>query len=189
MLDENKSSLAYKRIKGVSTYASFFSVIGIIIMVSTIIYYAVFMITDTTVIDAAINKEYASMNRKVTINNISRTCAFLLEITPMIIGIYIFYQARLLFSQYGKRRVFTHEAAGRLNRAGWAVLSLAPIGILFETLTVLVLTLFNPVGEQQIAIGISETEVYAVILGLLLVTLAKILHEAAIISEENQAII
>lgn len=189
MPKQNETSLAYGRIRGTSIYADFFSMLGIAITVGAIIYYAVFMVIDTNVIDAAINEEYASEDLKVTINNVSRTLAFILEVTPMIIGIYIFYQASLLFKQYKIGRVFTYQAASRLNRIGWAILSLAPIGILVETLTILALTLYNPAGGKQLAIGISETEVYAVILGLLLVTLAKILHEAAIISEENQAIV
>lgn len=189
MTVEQKSSLSYTRIRTLARYACMFSMLGVLISVGTIAYYTVLMFNDTPAVDTAIREEFLSAGRTITINGVSRTLAFIFEITPMLIGIYIFFQAVQLFRQYMSGRVFTFDAANKLNKIGWAVAALAPLGILFETLAVLALTIYNPPGQKQLSIGISETEVYAVILGLLLVTLAKILHEAAIISEENQAII
>jgi hypothetical protein len=189
MSSELKSSLSYSRIRKLARYACGFSMLGAVISIVTIAYYAILMMIDTPAIDDAIREEFVAAGRTITINGVSRTLAFVFEITPMLIGIYIFLQAVQLFRQYMGGKVFTFEAAGKLNKIGWAVTALAPLGILFETLAVLALTIYNPPGQKQLSIGISETEIYAIILGLLLVTLAKILHEAANISEENQAII
>lgn len=186
---DQKSSLSYGRIKKLARYACVFSVLGAIISIGTIAYYTVLMFIDTQAVDAAIREEFVTAGETITINGVSRTLTFIFEITPVLIGIYIFTQAVRLFREYMRGRVFTFESAAKLNKIGWAVAALAPLGILFETLAVLALTMYNPAGQRQLSIGISETEVYAIILGLLLITLAKILHEAAIISEENQAII
>ena len=186
---EQKSSLSYKRIKSLARYACVFSVLGVIISIGTIAYYSVLMFMDTQAVDAAIREEFAAAGRAITINGVSRALTFMFEITPVLIGVYIFSQAIQLFREYMSGRVFTFEAAKKLNKIGWAVAALAPLEILSETLAVLALTIYNPPGQRQLSIGISETEIYAIILGLLLVTLAKILHEAAVISEENQAII
>lgn len=189
MSSEQKSSLSYSRIRKLARYACIFSVLGALISIGTIAYYTILMFIDTQAIDSAIREEFVAAGRTITINGVSRILAFVFEITPMLIGIYIFLQAVQLFRQYMSGRVFTFQAADKLNKIGWAVAALAPLGILFETLAVLALTIYNPPGQKQLSIGISETEIYAIILGLLLVTLAKILHEAASISEENQAII
>lgn len=189
MMVEQKSSLSYNRIKNLARYACIFSILGVIISIGTIAYYTVLMFSDTQAVDAAIREEFVTAGEIITINGVSRTLTFLFEMIPVLIGIYIFFQAVRLFREYMGGRVFTFESAGKLNKIGWAVAALAPLGILSETLSVLALTMYNPAGQRQLSIGFSETEVYAIILGLLLVTLAKILHEAAIISEENQAII
>ncbi|MEW7007613.1 DUF2975 domain-containing protein [Lentilitoribacter sp. EG35] len=189
MPEQNRTSQAYDRIKNISVYAEVFSGVGIFITVGAMTYYLILMIVDIALFDAAIRDEYATDTMNITINYFSRISAFIFGIIPMLIGVFFFDQARRLFHQYKSKRVFTHDAAARLNRMGWALVALAPVGVLVKTFTILALTLYNGPGDKHLAFGISENEVYAIILGLLLITLAKILHEAAIISDENQAFV
>ncbi|MEP4645814.1 MAG: hypothetical protein ABJZ86_03920, partial [Lentilitoribacter sp.] len=128
MSSEQKSSLSYSRIRKLARYACGFSILGAAISILTIAYYTILMIIDTPAIDDAIREEFVAAGRTITINGVSRTLAFVFEITPMLIGIYIFLQAVQLFRQYMGGKVFTFEAAGKLNKIGWAVTALAPLG-------------------------------------------------------------
>ncbi len=117
-----------------------------------------------------------------------------------VIGIYALIWAGNLFRGYGRGDIFSEQAATRLWHIGLAILVIAPIGAVTEmfALKAIVLnqkpwTALFDFGSLDISllgvVGIEEVDAIAVVIGILILVVARILGEAAKISEENQAFV
>ena len=114
---------------------------------------------------------------------------FLIDQATTAVGLYALVMVRRLFAGYRRGEVFARAAAARLGRIGWAVLALAPVSTAAQTLAVLTATWANPPGERQFVIDIADSDVYAVVIGLALVAVARVMEEAARIAEENEGFV
>lgn len=185
LIDRKKQ--AQERIAKISKIAEIVCLIGFFIMVVSMIYTAYLYLIDTAIFDKAIKDDIAIPS--IIINDINRTLTYLLITLPDLIALFIFYQAWKLFREYKKGYILTVLAAQKLKSIGWAVFSLGPLAMLIDTSIVYILTITGKANSAAISISIEDTHIYAVILGLLLVTLGRILHEAAIISDEHNSFV
>ena len=106
-----------------------------------------------------------------------------------LFGIGALIAACNLFSGYRKGAIFTAVSAKRLALVGWAVVALAPVSTLAETLAEAWLARIISPAATKIDISLSENDVYAIVFGLLIVVVGHIMHEAVKLSDENQSFV
>lgn len=186
---DNSKSNAYARIKKTSTYAGLFCTLGIILACIAFAYFLFLLLADVGEFDQIIRDNLVARNTPITLNSASRYGVFVIGLLPLLIALYIFSNAKNLFQEYKNGSVFTRYATEKISKIGWAVTLMAPVSIVSRTINILVLTIGNNAGEKQLSLQFSSTDIYAVIIGLLLITLGKIMFEATLISDENQAIV
>ncbi len=106
-----------------------------------------------------------------------------------IIGLLILSTAFQLFAGYRRGEVFVTRAAVRLRRIGALLIAIGPVSILGEMLCVALLTAGNAPGERQLTFVIDDSDVYAIVIGLIVMAVGHIMTEALRLSEENQSFV
>lgn len=111
-----------------------------------------------------------------------------------VLGLWLCCVAFTLFKGFRDFGVFTLEAAKRLRKIGWIIFAFSPVIILsnaFGTMAVSCLYNCNDSIEDNVRLSVSldDTNVYAIVIGLLIVAVGHIFVEAVRLSEENEAFV
>lgn len=104
---------------------------------------------------------------------------------PLLAGLFLLWHVWRLFGHYAVGRVFELAAVRHLQWLGSGLLFLSAARPLSHTLAVLVLTWHNPPGQRQLLVGISSDHYTLLMLGLVLVAMARIMRESARVAQEN----
>jgi len=112
----------------------------------------------------------------------------LIWISADILGLMFLIQVNALFRGFLNSGVFTIETPRRLRRIGLIILSLGPVSIFAETLDILLIGLWKG-NTITGSITIEDSDVYAIIVGLVITAASHIMLEASRLSDENQAFI
>lgn len=99
------------------------------------------------------------------------------------------WNMRALLVLYATGDVLGAETALRIRRIGNLLLALAIYGVAAHTLTVLVLTWGNPVGERSLSVAFSNTDLFLFIASGLMAVIGLAMTEAARVADENRAFI
>lgn len=118
-----------------------------------------------------------------------RALAYGLGLPPVLVGLFATDRARALFAGYRRGEIFTEQAAARLVSIGWAVFALAPVTLTAQMCASLAVSAVDPVGGTHLAVDFGDGDLYAVVFGLLLVAVGRVLHQAAALAEENRAFV
>ena len=110
------------------------------------------------------------------------------------LGLWFCCVAFALFRGFRTLGVFTMKAALRIRQIGWLVFLLAPVSTLSETFGTLALTCLSNCQNQvaddvMVSVSLDDTDVYAVVIGLLIIAVGHIFVEAVRLSEENEAFV
>jgi hypothetical protein len=102
---------------------------------------------------------------------------------PTILYTLALWQAMKLFRLYRTGQIFVPAVPAILVRLGYLVLAAAAAGVITRTLVVLLLTMGNPPGQRQLAVGIGTEDILSLIIGLL------VAKEAQRFVDENKGFI
>jgi hypothetical protein len=107
------------------------------------------------------------------------------------VGVLLFglWQARALFANFAKGRVFTLASARHLRDFAACVLAQAILGPLSSAAVFLALTFSNPPGNRQFAIPLSLDNYVALIVGGVLLAVAWVMVEATRIADEHASFV
>ncbi len=120
---------------------------------------------------------------------VDRVGGFMLSL--LVVGVAIWGLASLaqLFARFRRGDIFDLRNATLLRRFALSVLLLPPANLLTEGLSTAWLSRDAPPGEGMIALSLSSNDLLFGVIGVLLLTIAWVLHEATAISEENKLIV
>lgn len=104
---------------------------------------------------------------------------------PLVSGLLLLWHVWRLFGHYAAGRVFDLASVRHLQWLGWGLLALAAARPLSHTLAVLTLSWHNPPGQRQLLVGISSDHYTLLMLGLVLVAMARIMRESVRVAQEN----
>jgi len=118
-----------------------------------------------------------------------RGAVFLTLLPAFALAVFWLLRARRLFILFRRGEILTDETARLLVQIGWALVALLPVSIIIRTVGGLLATLHAGEANRQLAIGFGSEQLMALILGLLLIAVGRILREAARISDDYRLII
>jgi hypothetical protein len=105
------------------------------------------------------------------------------------VAIHALLALRRMFDLFAQGRVMDREAAGHLRRAGIALVVLTIMKTLMRTVAILLLTLGNPEGQRQLAIGLDSDQLFAFLLAGILLVVGHALVLGADIADENRSFV
>lgn len=117
-----------------------------------------------------------------------------------VLVFFALYWARELFRGYRRGEIFTDASALRLARIGWMIALLAPVGFISNYVLLKTLVVAAAPGDAALSFGapdlaliayisFSELDAFAIVIGLLIVLVGRILSEATKISDENRSFV
>lgn len=96
------------------------------------------------------------------------------------------WQAKRCFEQFAQGRVFTRQATGLLRRfAGW-VAAAALAAIVASAATSVLLTLHNPPGMRQLALGVGSNHLFTFFFAGVVWLMAAVIGQGQALAEENE---
>jgi len=121
----------------------------------------------------------------VTVDTRALWSGALLSLLPLGVGLATLWQLWRLFGEYAAGRVFGRRAQRHLKRFAVGVLLLAALAPLMHTLLVLVLTLGNPPGQRLVSLGFSSDDYARLLLGAVLLAIARVMEQAVEVAEDH----
>lgn len=121
----------------------------------------------------------------VQVDGVSRVMAMVASAPSFALAVWALWQLWALFGWYGRGQIFHPRAIHHLRRFGQAVVAMAPVMPLSDTLTVLALTWFNPPGKRVLMFHIGSEHYVHLLLGLVLLAIGQVMREAQRMAEEN----
>lgn len=106
-----------------------------------------------------------------------------------ILGIVIFWTAFCMFRQLERGQIFVDETVTALKRMGLCLILIAPITIVTYTINVLLFSFTDPSGSRRISVNVESGEVYALVVGVALVSVAVAMSEALRLARENESFV
>lgn len=174
---------AAMRIRQLSIWAQRTALLAIVLLVVT----TAAMPLNIEWLDENLRREIAvGEGVSLAITPATRTIAYLMMLSVTAIFIFALWTAYRLFADYARGEIFTELAASRLSRIGWAVVAMSPSSTLVDTLSTIVLTINNPPGQRHVSITLDATDLIAIVGGLVLVAVGRIMLEATRVAEENR---
>ncbi|WP_300015734.1 DUF2975 domain-containing protein [uncultured Roseobacter sp.] len=85
--------------------------------------------------------------------------------------------------------IFTQRTAIRLRRVGWVLVLIVPVSMIVDGIARAILRYWADPTRLTFGIGFEDGDIYAIILGLMLVALGHIMVDAAHMAEENKAFV
>lgn len=108
---------------------------------------------------------------------------------PLVLLLVGVWQARRCFEMFARGQVFTLQATSLLRRfAGWVAWA-ALAALLAGVATSVLLTLHNPPGQRQLAIGVGSDHVFTLFFAGLVWLMAAVIGEGQSLAEENQGFV
>lgn len=99
------------------------------------------------------------------------------------------WQTRALFLGIRAKGVFTLPTARRIRNIGWLVFIIGPLSVVINAACILLLGLWQDPSGVNIEIGLDDADLYAAVLGLVIVALGHMMVEATAIDAENRAFV
>lgn len=120
---------------------------------------------------------------------LDRAGGFAISMIPGAVVIWGLLSLLRMFRGFARGRVLEAESARLLQRFAVSVLALVLLRPLGDALVTVWLTRANPPGQRMLAISASDGEIAAALLGGLLLIIAWVLREAAVMAEEHRQIV
>jgi hypothetical protein len=171
------------RITRIATMAEWASVSGILVLVGGGVY---------QLLDRSHLARFFPRDLSVDFGGASEATLVIASATalvPAILYILALWQAMKLFRLYRTGQIFVPAVPAILVRLGYLVLAAAAAGVITRTLVVLLLTMGNPPGQRQLAVGIGTEEILSLIIGLLVCAFSLVAKEAQRFVDENKGFI
>jgi len=96
---------------------------------------------------------------------------------------------RRLFAGIRARGVFTDKTAQRLRRTGWLVFAIGPASVVVNAAATMLMSLWRDTGALRGSVSISDADIYAMVVGLVIVAVGHIMVDAARLEAENRAFV
>ncbi|MEP4197588.1 MAG: DUF2975 domain-containing protein [Aliishimia sp.] len=106
-----------------------------------------------------------------------------------MLGLYMLWSIRKLFIAYRDGSVFSPDSARKLRHIGWVILAMAPASMLGTFLGGMWLSAWATRSSVHGQIAIEDTDIYAIIIGLVIVSVGHVMTLAADLDAENRAFV
>ncbi|MBO6625483.1 DUF2975 domain-containing protein [Boseongicola sp. H5] len=136
-----------------------------------------------------LRETYAEHTLPEVIGTGSYLSILVIQSVGLLLTFYVLWQMRGLFAYYKSGETLTARCAGQILRIGKGLVAIGVIGILSNTLIVLILTWGNPVGQRVLSVGFNDGDVGFILAGGLIVVIGWVMREAALVAEENRGFI
>lgn len=118
-----------------------------------------------------------------------RLMCFLVSLIPAGVAIYALTRLRHLFGLYQQGKIFMPENVRCYRQLGRTLFAWAAASFIYTPLITMAVTSNNPPGKGMISLSLSSDDVLAVMVGLVVLTIAWVMDEGRKIREDQELIV
>ncbi|MDT9000474.1 DUF2975 domain-containing protein [Paucibacter sp. APW11] len=132
-----------------------------------------------------VNSQWRLEGSEIHLDPRSRAFGLLGCSPAMLVACWSLWRLWSLFRCYGRGDTFSVAPLRHLLGLARGILALSLLTPLANTASVLALTWLNPPGHRQLMLGLSLQDYLVLLIGLVLLAIARVMREAARLAEEN----
>ncbi len=178
-----------QRIITLARYAQIATLLGFILLTGASLYAFFACAFDEASANTLLKQEFLDPNSTAVFTLLERLLGITLLFAPTLIGIIALGSAFNLFAGYRRNEIFTKAAAARLRFIGWMVVLLSPVNQIAQTLGTAFFSPLEEPGRVRVEVSFTDTDIYAIVFGLLIVVIGHIMYEATNLSDENRSFV
>ena len=115
-----------------------------------------------------------------------RLLASTASLIPSVVTVIGFFYLIKLFKYYENGKIFYQENVSCYRKIGYILIISMFAGIVNNSLMSMILSLNNPPGQRQLAIGLSSNDLTKLVIGLLIILISWIMDKGREIQDEQQ---
>lgn len=162
--------------------------IGLAMVFAT--YFIFLSLTDPQMLGRELAEELELDIGALRLTTASALLASLIWLTTDFLAVAMMVLIRQLFAGIREGSgIFTQMTAIRLRRVGWVLVLIVPVSMIVDGVAGAILRYWADPTGITFGIGFEDSDIYAIILGLMLVALGHIMVDAAHLAEENKAFV
>jgi len=115
----------------------------------------------------------------------ARAMGFASAMISGVLDMAVMWQLYRLFGEFASGEAFSPVSVRLLRRTGWLVVLAQAAEPVSTALCSIAATLGNPKGMRMVSVGLSDADVFTVVIGLALIFAAKLLDEARRLRESD----
>jgi hypothetical protein len=119
----------------------------------------------------------------------ARIRVVLVSVLSVSVGLFVLAQVWRLFARYRRGDVLGAGTARVFAAFAWGVVAMAAMHVIGSALMSVALSWDNPPGQRELRIGIEWKDYLLLLLGVVLVAVARVMVRAAAIEEENRSFV
>lgn len=119
----------------------------------------------------------------------SLVMACLVSMIPTGVFMYALYQLIKLFGYYGSGIMFARENVTTIRSLGKSIIYWDITNFLSSIVLGIILTLHRGTGQRLLVVGVDNADIYALVAGFSVLTIAWVMDEARKIKEEQELIV
>jgi Protein of unknown function (DUF2975) len=119
----------------------------------------------------------------------ARARAALVSVLSVSVGLFVLAQVWRLFARYRRGDVLSAGTARVFAAFAWGVVAMALMHIVGSALMSVALSWDNPPGQRELRVGIEWKDYLLLLLGAVLVAVARVMVRAAALEEENRTFV
>ncbi|WP_432448220.1 DUF2975 domain-containing protein [Aliiroseovarius marinus] len=108
---------------------------------------------------------------------------------PIAASLWALWHISCLFACFRSGHILTIVATRHVRRIGQALLLQAVAALLTVPPITMLMTLHNPEGHRQVAVGVGSNELWLVVSGVLLIVIGAAFSQAVEIDQENRGFV
>ncbi|MEF2145299.1 MAG: DUF2975 domain-containing protein [Desulfovibrionaceae bacterium] len=120
---------------------------------------------------------------------VSRLLAFSACLLPMSATMVALYALVRLFSLYSRGEIFSRRNVQLIRWVGYALIARQIVDPFHQALLTLALTMNNPEGERLVSIGLSDSNITALLVGFVIVLISWVMDEGRKLKDEEALVI
>jgi hypothetical protein len=116
----------------------------------------------------------------------ARAMGCAMHMATALIAAYGFRTLVRLFELYGRGKIFLAENVRLYRKLGVVIILFMAAGVIVNALTTIALTIDNPPGRRMISLSLSSSDVMTLVIGLMVLLIARIMDAGRELQEEQQ---
>lgn len=167
-----------------------FSTLALCLAVVFAVYFVFLSISDPQELGREIARQLDLEIGSLRLTTASALLASLIWLTTDFMAVAMMFLIRQLFAGIREGTgIFTQKTAIRLRRIGWVLVLIVPVSMIVNGVSGAILRYWADPTGINLSLAFQDSDIYAIILGLMLVALGHIMVDAAHLAEENKAFV
>jgi hypothetical protein len=183
------SPSARDRLLTTATWGVWLTTLVLALLVGVIVYFLWTSLSDSDALSRLLMEQLELLGPAPLLGTGQAVTLTVMWLLTDVIGLLMLLQTRALFAGIKRRGAFTDQTGVRLRTVGWLVFALGPVSVVINAGCAMLMNYWRDPTGLSTDISISDGDLYAMVIGLVIVAVGHIMVDATRLDAENRSFI